>query len=114
VHVNAIGAFKPGMRELPADLLSRATVVVDDPVSVMSEAGEIIAAVAAGVIDEEHLIPIGRALAGPFTRTPMTVFKSVGIAPQDWAVARLVASRVAERERGGSTTGAPATASVPP
>jgi ornithine cyclodeaminase/alanine dehydrogenase-like protein (mu-crystallin family) len=103
VHVNAIGAFKPGMRELPDDLLAQATVVVDDRASAMSEAGEIIDAVAAGSIREEDLVLIGQLLGRPFTRTPRTVFKSVGIAAQDWAIAHLVALRVAERDNKGST-----------
>lgn len=93
VHVNAIGAFKPGMRELPDELLTRATVVVDDPSSAMAEAGELIEAVSVGAMQEHDLIPIGRALGETFARSPVTVFKSVGIAPQDWAVACLVAGR---------------------
>ncbi|WP_330186150.1 ornithine cyclodeaminase family protein [Dactylosporangium sp. AC04546] len=114
VHVNAIGAFTPGMRELPNELLARATVVVDDPVAALSEAGEIIEAVAAGAIAEHRLLPIGRALGGSFARTPITVFKSVGIAPQDWAVARLVATRIAERRAGAAGTEQSATASAAP
>ena len=103
VHVNAIGAFRPGMRELPDDLLARSTVVVDDPSAAMSEAGEIIAAVASGVLTEQQLLPIGRALESGFERTPLTVFKSVGIAAQDWAIAQLVATRIAQRATGGGS-----------
>lgn len=97
VHVNAIGAFKPGMRELPDALLAASTIVVDDVNSAMSEAGEIIEAVRAGIIEQSRLIPIGRALRGRFEPAPVTVFKSVGIAAQDWAIAHLVAQRMAER-----------------
>ncbi len=93
VHVNAIGAFKPGMRELPDELFAAATVVVDDPASVLAEAGEIIEAVASGILAASHLVPLGLALQQPPNHTPWTVFKSVGIAVQDWAVAHLVAQR---------------------
>jgi ornithine cyclodeaminase len=93
VHVNAIGAFKPGMRELPNELLAAATVFVDDQASVLSEAGEIIEAVGSGVVNADDLVPIGRALRQSPHRSPRTVFKSVGIAAQDWAIAHLVAQR---------------------
>lgn len=91
VHVNAIGAFKPGMRELPDELFAAATVVVDDPASVLAEAGEIIDAVAAGAIAAKDLAPLGLALQQPPRRSSWTVFKSVGIAAQDWAIAHLAA-----------------------
>jgi ornithine cyclodeaminase len=93
VHVNAIGAFKPSMRELPNDLLAAATVYVDDRASVLAEAGDIIEAVGSGTVRAENLNPIGRSLRETFQRSPMTVFKSVGIAAQDWAIAHLVAAR---------------------
>lgn len=91
VHVNAIGAFKPGMRELPDELFAAATVVVDDRASVLAEAGEIIDAVAAGAVAAEDLTPLGLALQQPPSRSSWTVFKSVGIAAQDWAIANLLA-----------------------
>ncbi len=92
-HVNAIGAFKPGMRELPNELLAAATVFVDDQASVLAEAGDVIEAVGSGFVNADDLVPIGRALRQSPRRAARTVFKSVGIAAQDWAVAHLVARR---------------------
>ncbi len=90
VHVNAIGAFRPTMRELPRDLLATASVVmVDQEESAMEESGEIIDAVTAGVLT--NLVELGPALSDPPQPTGRTVFKSVGIGPQDWAVARALA-----------------------
>ncbi|MGY6652914.1 ornithine cyclodeaminase family protein [Amycolatopsis sp. TRM77291] len=91
-HVNAIGAFRPTMRELPDELLADATVVVDQREAVLEESGEIIHAIEAGAIDEDDLIELGTALAeGAGERDGRTVFKTVGVAMQDWAIASLLA-----------------------
>ncbi|MCX2949384.1 ornithine cyclodeaminase family protein [Lentzea sp. NEAU-D7] len=92
VHVNAIGSYRPVMRELPEELLATAGVVVVDQVeAALSEAGEIIRAVRSGVLRLESLVELGAALGNPPLREGRTVFKSVGVAVQDWAVARLLA-----------------------
>ncbi|HEX7307952.1 ornithine cyclodeaminase family protein [Lentzea sp.] len=92
VHVNAIGSYRPVMRELPQELLATAEVVVVDQVeAALSEAGEIIRAVNSGVLRLEALVELGAALGNPPLRQGRTVFKSVGVAVQDWAVARLLA-----------------------
>ncbi|MEU7479694.1 ornithine cyclodeaminase family protein [Lentzea sp. NPDC042327] len=92
VHVNAIGSYRPVMRELPQELLASAEVVVVDQVeAALSEAGEIIRAVRSGVLKLEALVELGAALGNPPLRQGRTVFKSVGIAVQDWAVAKLLA-----------------------
>ena len=92
VHVNAIGSFRPGMRELPRALLAEATVVVDAREAVLHEAGEVIDAVEAGVLAEDDLLELGDALDGVPDREPRTVFKTVGLAVQDWAVMRALAA----------------------
>ncbi|RSM56143.1 ornithine cyclodeaminase [Amycolatopsis sp. WAC 01376] len=91
-HVNAIGAFRPTMRELPDELLAEATVVIDERDAVLEESGEIIHALEAGAITEDDLIELGTALTdGVPKRSGRTVFKSVGVAMQDWAIADLLA-----------------------
>lgn len=88
VHVNAIGAFRPTMRELPRDLFATATtVLVDQREAALEESGEIIDAVTSGTLREADLVELGPALADPPGRRGRTVFKSVGIGPQDWAIA---------------------------
>jgi ornithine cyclodeaminase len=92
VHVNAIGAFRPTMRELPRDLFATATtVLVDQREAVLEESGEIIDAVTSGTLREADLVELGPALAAPPDRRGRTVFKSVGIGPQDWAIAAALA-----------------------
>jgi ornithine cyclodeaminase len=83
-HVNAVGAFTPEMVELPARLLERAYVVVDDLEAARAEAGDVIQADRAPDATLRELLggtarPIGN---------DVTVFKSVGIAAQDVAAAR--------------------------
>jgi ornithine cyclodeaminase len=94
VHVNAIGAFRPTMRELPDELLTDATIVVDERAAVLEESGEVIHALQAGAIAENDLTELGAALTtGLPERTGRTVFKTVGIAIEDWAIAALLAQR---------------------
>jgi ornithine cyclodeaminase/alanine dehydrogenase-like protein (mu-crystallin family) len=91
VHVNAIGSYLPSMRELPAELLgSAACVVVDQVEAALEEAGEVIHAVDSGVLERSSLVELGDALRTPPAASGRTVFKSVGLAVQDWAIARLL------------------------
>ncbi|GAB3288199.1 ornithine cyclodeaminase family protein [Parasphingorhabdus pacifica] len=94
VHVNAIGAFRPSMRELPDELLADSTVVVDELDAVLEESGEIIQALEAGAITRESLTELGPALATDQSNNrKRTVFKTVGVAIQDWAIAHLLADK---------------------
>lgn len=97
-HVNGIGAFRLGMVELPPQLFARAALVaVDARQAAMAEAGDVVAAIQAGLVKERDLVEIG--LVRPdwsATRDPeaITVFKSVGLAIQDVAAAELIVDRV--------------------
>lgn len=91
VHVNAIGAYRTSMRELPDELLVSSSVVVDDVAAVLEESGEVVHAVNAGAITPDALIELGTALTEPSDYGKRTVFKTVGVAMQDWAIARLLA-----------------------
>jgi ornithine cyclodeaminase/alanine dehydrogenase-like protein (mu-crystallin family) len=97
VHVNAIGSFRPDMRELPDKLIATADLlVVDQLEAATEEAGEIIHALGNGLVERDCLHELATVLARserPVT-TGRTVFKTVGIAIQDWAVARLLSRRV--------------------
>ena len=93
-HVNAIGAFRPTMRELPDELLADATVVIDEKEAILEESGEVIHAIAGGAIVEDDLTELGAALSTGVPQTGgRTVFKSVGVAMQDWVIAHLLAQR---------------------
>ena len=94
VHVNAIGSYQHSMRELPDDLLATATVVVDQREAALAEAGEIDHAIASGVLDVGDLVELSEALGRRPVLEDRTVFKSVGVAVQDWALGDLLARRV--------------------
>lgn len=95
VHVNAIGAYTERMCELPADLLAAASALAVDRIDVaLVEAGDVLQAVRAGRLTTDRLVELGDLLArGDPPPGGRTVFKSVGIAAQDWALARLAVDR---------------------
>ena len=98
VHINGVGSFKPSMAELPAATLARARLVVDQRQAAWAEAGELIQAREAGLIGEGHVVgELGEVAAGSVVgRTgpsEITLFKSVGNAAQDVAVAALALAR---------------------
>ncbi|MGH3276731.1 MAG: ornithine cyclodeaminase family protein [Streptosporangiaceae bacterium] len=97
-HINAIGAHTADMCEVPAAAFARAAVVaIDQLAAVLAEAGDVIQAIEAGQLSQDALVEIGRLLDGP-PRPPggLTIFKSVGIAAQDWALGELVVRRAQE------------------
>jgi len=92
VHVNAVGSFRPAMHEFGADLIDSATaVVVDDLTACMVESGELIDGVRAGVITPDRMIELVTIADSAPAPTGRTIFKSVGIAIQDWAAMDLLA-----------------------
>ncbi len=95
VHINAIGAFQPDMREIPAQTMQRALLVVDERQACLSEAGDLIHPIEEGLFGMEHIYAeIGAIAAGKVkgrsNDTQITLFKSVGNAVQDLAAAEIV------------------------
>jgi ornithine cyclodeaminase/alanine dehydrogenase-like protein (mu-crystallin family) len=103
VHINAIGAFRPEMCEIPPETVKQARVFVDQRAACLQEAGDLIQPLAAGLIDESHirrelgelLVDAGSA-KGRQNDEEITLFKSVGIAAQDLVVASLIYARASE------------------
>lgn len=97
-HVNGVGAYRPDMVELPADLFGSAAVTaVDARAAAMAEAGDVLHAIASGTLSEEALVEIGRidrAWAAARDPQAITVFKSVGLAIQDVAATEIAARRL--------------------
>ena len=85
-HVNAVGACHPHWRELDDDAM-RATIVVDSREAAAKEAGDVILA-GAPVYAEAGEIFSGAKRVPDQSAT--TVFKSVGLACEDIAAAKLV------------------------
>jgi ornithine cyclodeaminase/alanine dehydrogenase-like protein (mu-crystallin family) len=100
VHINAIGSYRPDMREIPAATVAAADpLVVDSREAASMEAGEIVQALEEGALELGELAELGELLAAPSAppTAGLSVFKSVGIGAQDWAVTGLAVSRAAER-----------------
>lgn len=91
--IAAIGSYTPVMHEIPQKLLAAAGhVYVDDVSACLEESGEIIDAIASDLLSVHDLIPLGQALqTRPTADTTVKIFKSVGFAPQDWAVMQVLA-----------------------
>lgn len=96
-HINAIGAYRPDMAEIPPALVTRCRVVVDQRRAALAEAGDVIGPIRAGRLGADDLVELGSVLAGRAGgRTDpdqITLFKSVGSASQDLAVASLALER---------------------
>ncbi len=100
-HINAVGAFTPEMCEIDAETLAHARIVVDQRESAMIEAGDLLQALAAGrIAGPETWSDLGEIARGVRparqSQEEITVFKSVGNAVQDVAVALRVYSRARE------------------
>ncbi len=100
-HLDLVGAFTPTMREADHAALARSRVFVDTRDGALSEAGEIVQAIAAGVLRAEDIAAdlielTGGHKAGRATPGEITVFKSVGAALEDLAAAMLVVQATQE------------------
>ena len=91
--VVAVGSHEPEARELDETVFARAQrVVVETPGAALAEAGDVVAAVAAGAVAAEGLV----ALADAVRMEPapgISVFKSVGMGWQDLVVAEVAHRR---------------------
>ncbi len=85
VHINAIGAYRPDMCELPAALLMDAAIFADSKIPVAREAGDLLAAFGSPEEVAARMRAIGELIAAPLASRPegRTVYKAVGNAGQD-------------------------------
>jgi ornithine cyclodeaminase len=91
--VVAVGSHEPDRRELDEQLMSRATVVVEDRATAMREAGDVVLAVGRG-LSYQSLTSLTDLVRG--TDVDMQrprVFKSVGMSWQDLVIASEVVQR---------------------
>jgi len=94
-HVDLVGAFTPAMRESDDETMRRGRVFVDTRAGALKEAGDIVQAIAAGVLRPDDIAGDLAALVrgeavGRTGPDEITVFKSVGAALEDLAAAILV------------------------
>jgi ornithine cyclodeaminase/alanine dehydrogenase-like protein (mu-crystallin family) len=100
VHINAIGAYRLDMCELPAASLSRALVVVENIEASLAEAGDLARAIEVGALPAvgfaHELADVLRGTIGRSGPEQVTIFKSVGLAVEDLMLARAVADALAD------------------
>ena len=94
-HVNLVGASQLTSREADDEVVTVSRFFVDSRVSARAEAGELRHAMDAGLVSESHVLgEIGEVLGGKVVgRTShhdITVYKSLGVAAQDMAAARVI------------------------
>lgn len=92
VHINAIGSYKPTMREVPEEVIRQSLLIVDQRAAVLHEAGEVAIPIKEGKMNSDIIYgELGEVVADKTGRTTpeqITIFKSVGNAIQDLAIAR--------------------------
>ncbi len=91
-HINAVGAFTPEMCEVDPETVARARIVVDQREAALVEAGDLLQPLAAGRISgPDTWCELGELVSGAAlgrqSEDEVTLFKSVGLAVQDLAVA---------------------------
>lgn len=95
-HLDLVGAYNADMREADDEALARGELYVDTRSGAFDESGEIIGAIARGVIDRRAVrAEFCELAAGLFLRSSpqaITIFKSVGTALEDLAAAELALS----------------------
>jgi ornithine cyclodeaminase/alanine dehydrogenase len=100
-HVDAVGTFRPATREVDTVAVRRSRVVVDTYEGAWEEAGDLLIPIKARAITRRHVrAELAELVAGirPGRTSPreITLFKSVGFAPEDAVTARLAYDRAVE------------------
>ncbi|HEX5473425.1 MAG TPA: ornithine cyclodeaminase family protein [Vicinamibacterales bacterium] len=97
-HVCAVGACRPDQREMETALVRRGRVFVDSLAAARTEAGDLVIPLREKAFDLSHVqgelgaVVAGR-LAGRTGPAEVTIFKSLGLAVEDVAAARLAWER---------------------
>jgi len=98
-HINAIGSYKPSCREIPTETIMKSKLLVDQMKAALTEAGDILIPLHEGLISSNHIYAeLGEIISGKkpgrTSEEETTIFKSVGIAVQDLALAKLVLGKL--------------------
>jgi ornithine cyclodeaminase/alanine dehydrogenase len=101
-HLNVIGAFTPETREVDSETVKKACLFVDSYEGALREAGDLLIPMEEGVISREDIRAelsevVTGVMPGRATEDEITLFKSVGFAIEDAAVARLAYNRALEK-----------------
>jgi alanine dehydrogenase len=101
IFVDLVGSFSPSKREADDDVMRRSRIFVDTLVGALSEAGDILEPLTRAIITRERIegdladLVCGRVL-GRTSDDDITLFKAVGSAIEDLAVAQVIVAAVGE------------------
>jgi len=95
VHINAIGSNAPNRQEIDYTVLLKSKVFTDKTEQVLQEAGDLIIPISQGLYKADNIVGeiadvITGKVKGRASNGDITLFKSVGIALEDVAVARTI------------------------
>jgi len=97
MHLAVVGSSSPRMRELDGAAVARCRVWADSRDAAAVEAGDLVLARREGAIGDDHLVgelgDVVNGLSGRRTPEEITMFKSLGLAVEDIATARVVLDR---------------------
>jgi ornithine cyclodeaminase len=104
-HLNVVGSSVNSKAEIDTPAVVKSRFFVDYRSSTISEGGEYLRALRAGAITPEHILAeIGEiangSKVGRTSPGDVTLYKSLGIAPQDLASAHYVLQKARERSMG--------------
>lgn len=93
-HLDLVGSFRPDMREADDDCMRGAFIAVDT-LTALTESGDLSEPLARGVIAKDDICLLGDLIAATAVvpRPAKTVFKAVGVALADLAVAEQLVER---------------------
>ena len=104
-HLDLVGGFTPKMHEVDEEAVVRARIFVDSRQGALSEAGDLITPIRRGKLRAEEieadLFQLAQGFEPRRNEQDITLFKSVGMALEDLAAARLV--MLGAREDSGVT-----------
>jgi ornithine cyclodeaminase/alanine dehydrogenase-like protein (mu-crystallin family) len=92
VHINGVGSYRPDAREIPGLTMQNATIVVDQRSAALAEAGDVVLPIREKLFNADFIFAelgeiVSKTKPGRTSSDEITVFKSVGNAAQDLAVA---------------------------
>ena len=101
-HICAVGACRPDQREMETAVVADARLFVDSRTGALAEAGDIVIPIKEGAFDASHIAAelgdvFGGRAEGRRGPAGITIFKSLGMAVEDVAAARLAFERASER-----------------
>jgi ornithine cyclodeaminase len=99
-HICAVGACRPTQREMDTALVTASRVFVDSRAGALAEAGDLVIPIQEGAFDASHIAAelgdvFGGRAEGRRAPDEITIFKSLGMAVEDVAAARLAFERAA-------------------